>query len=218
MLEARSISGVRTLGVTGGIGSGKSIVCAYLGELGAEIFDADLIARNLMESDGEVRRAVIQTFGRKSYRADGSLNRPWLASKVFVDNTRLAQLNEIVHPKTVEAFGVLRSCLQAGLLVHEAALIYEAGLEDRLDAICVVTAPKDVRIERVMARDRVSAEEVLARMHRQWPQEEKVRLADVVLINDGHMSAVRRKTQRLYELAMSGERLSFENFRFTRQL
>ena len=218
MLEAKSMASTRILGVTGGIGCGKSVVCAYLAQLGAEVFDADLTARNLMESDEGVRQEVTRAFGRESYREDGSLNRKWLASKVFADDTRLEELNGIVHPKVAQAFSILRNRFEDGLLIHEAALIYEAGVENRLDAVCVVTAPIELRIARVMARDRVSAEKVLARMRRQLSQEEKAGRADVVLVNDGDMAAVRSKSRRLYELAMSGEGLSFENFRFTRQL
>ncbi|MDE2828252.1 MAG: dephospho-CoA kinase [Rhodothermaceae bacterium] len=212
------MASTRILGVTGGIGCGKSVVCAYLAQLGAEVFDADLTARSLMESDERVRQEVTRAFGRESYREDGSLNRKWLASQVFAEDSRLEELNGIVHPKVAEAFGILRNRFEGGLLVHEAALIYEAGVENRLDAVCVVTAPKELRIARVMARDRVSAEKVLARMSRQLSQEEKAGRADVVLVNDSDMAAVRSKSRRLYELAMSGEGLSFENFRFTRQL
>ena len=218
MLEAKSMASTRILGVTGGIGCGKSVVCAYLAQLGAEVFDADLTARSLMESDERVRQEVTRAFGRESYREDGPLNRKWLASQVFAEDSRLEELNGIVHPKVAEAFGILRNRFEGGLLVHEAALIYEAGVENRLDAVCVVTAPKELRIARVMARDRVSAEKVLARMSRQLSQEEKAGRADVVLVNDSDMAAVRSKSRRLYELAMSGEGLSFENFRFTRQL
>lgn len=218
MFEAKSMTSMRILGVTGGIGCGKSVVCAYLAQLGAEIFDADLTARNLMESDETVRQEVTRAFGKESYREDGSLNRKWLASQVFADETRLEELNGIVHPRVAQAFGILRNRIQSGLLVHEAALIYEAGAENRLDAVCVVTAPKELRIARVMARDRVSAEKVLARMSRQLSQEEKAGRADVVLVNDGDMAAARRKSRRLYELAMSGDGLSSENFRLTRQL
>lgn len=218
MLEAKSMASTRILGVTGGIGCGKSVVCAYLAQLGAEVFDADLTARNLMESDERVRQEVTRAFGRESYREDGSLNRKWLASQVFAEDSRLKELNWIVHPKVAEAFGILRNRFEGGLLIHEAALIYEAGVENRLDAVCVVTAPKELRIARVMARDRVSAEKVLARMSRQLSQEEKAGRADVVLVNDSDMAAVRRKSRRLYELAMSGGGLSSENFRFTRRL
>ena len=213
-----SILDVRTLGVTGGIGSGKSVVCAYLEDLGGTIFEADLVARDLMESSEQVREAVIRLFGRKSYKPDGQLNRPWLAAQVFNDEIRLAELNAIVHPRVAEAFDRLKHPLSSGLLIHEAALIYEAGLTDRLDAICVVSAPKEVRIERVMARDGISADEVRSRMQRQLPQEETERQADVVLVNAGDQAELRRKTKKLYELAMDQEVLSPENFRGFHQL
>lgn len=209
---------IRTLGVTGGIGSGKSKVCEYLEDMGATVFKADRVARDLMESSDQVREAVIESFGRKSYKPDGSLNRPWLAAQVFNDEIRLAELNAIVHPRVAEAFDRLKHPLSSGLLVHEAALIYEAGLADRLDAICVVSAPKEVRIDRVMARDGISADEVRSRIQRQLPQEETERQADVVLVNAGDQAELRRKTKKLYELAMEQDVLSPENFRSFRRL
>lgn len=209
---------VRTLGVTGGIGSGKSSVCGYLEDLGAIIFEADQVARDLMESSDQIREAVIESFGRKCYKPDGQLNRPWLAAQVFSDEVRLAELNAIVHPRVREAFDRRKHQLSSGLLIHEAALIYEAGLGDRLDAVCVVSAPKDVRIERVMVRDGISAGEVRARMQSQLPQEETEGRADVVLVNAGDRAELRRKTKKLYELAMDQETLSPENFRSFRRL
>ncbi len=209
---------VRTLGVTGGIGSGKSSVCGYLEDLGATIFEADRVARDLMESSEQVREAVIQLFGRKSYKPDGQLDRPWLAAQVFSNEASLANLNAIVHPRVGEAFDRRKQQLSSGLLIHEAALIYEAGLADRLDAICVVSAPKDVRTERVMARDGISAGEVRARMQRQLCQGETEGWADVVLVNADDQAELCRKTKKLYELAMDQEVLRPENFRSFRRL
>ncbi len=209
---------VRTLGVTGGIGSGKSSVCGYMEDLGATIFEADRVARDLMESSEQVREAVIQLFGRKSYKSDGQLDRHWLATQVFNDEASLANLNAIVHPRVAEAFDRRKQQLSSGLLIHEAALIYEAGLADRLDAVCVVSAPKDVRTERVMARDGISAGEVRARMQRQLPQGETEGRADVVLVNAGDQAELCRKTKKLYELAMDQEVLRPENFRLFRRL
>ncbi|MCY3595217.1 MAG: dephospho-CoA kinase [Bacteroidetes bacterium] len=214
----KPILDVRTLGVTGGIGSGKSTVCAYLEDLGATIFEADRVARDLMESSDQIREAVIKSFGGKSYKPEGHLNRPWLAARVFRDEVRLAELNAIVHPRVGEAFDRLKQQLHSGLLVHEAALIYESGLGDHLDAVCVVSAPKDVRIERVMARDGIRASEVHARMQRQLPQEETEGRADVVLVNAGDQTELHRKTKKLYELAMDQEILSPENFKAFRRL
>ncbi|MCY4159053.1 MAG: dephospho-CoA kinase [Bacteroidetes bacterium] len=209
---------IRTLGVTGGIGSGKTTVCGYLRELGAVIFEADLIARELMESSIHVREEIIQAFGGMSYRSNGFLNRPWLAGQVFGDESKLQRLNAIVHPRVGEAFEALKSRIQSGLLVHEAALIFEAKLEDHLDAVCLLRAPDDVRIERVKARDGVSDQQVRERMQSQIPPNEAERRADVILINEGDLTELRHKTQKLHELITGTESLSPETFRSTRHL
>jgi len=212
------MSGLRTLGVTGGIGSGKTTVCAYLKCLGAIIFEADLVARKLMESSERVRTEIVQTFGSASYESEGSLNRPWLAAQVFNDGMSLDRLNAIVHPRVAESFETLRRRLQGVLLVHEAALIYEAKLEDRLDAICVVSAPEDVRISRVKARDSISTQEVHARMQRQLPPDESERRADIILMNEGDLAQLRLKTQKLHDVAMGAEVLNGETFKSIRRL
>ncbi len=212
------MSDLRTLGLTGGIGSGKSSVCKLLADLGAEIFEADQVARGLMESSEEVRQAILHTFGNESYQRDGSLNRSWLAQLVFNDETCLSALNAIVHPQVGEAFVHMKNQRINGLLVHSAALIFEAGLEDSLDAICVVSAPHDVRIERVRARDGISEDEVRLRMKRQLNQNESERQADVVLVNAGNLAVLGTKSRKLYDLAMRGEVLSPESFKNFRRL
>ena len=212
------MSDVRTLGVTGGIGSGKSTVCAYLKGLGAIIFEADLVARELMQSNLQVREETIQAFGYTSYRPDGSLNRSWLADQVFGNEVSLDKLNAIVHPRVAEAFDNLRDRLQIDLLVHEAALIYEAKMEYHLDAICVVSAPDNVRIRRVKSRDNVGESAVRMRMQRQLPPKDTEHRADVVLVNAGNLEQLQHKTQKLYEVAMSGEVLNSETFRSFRRL
>ncbi len=210
--------GIRTLGITGGIGSGKSAVCTCLKDLGAVVFEADLEARKLMESSAQMRKEIVRTFGSASYTADGSLNRTWLADQVFGDEDSLAKLNAIVHPGVGDAFDTLKERLQNGLLIHEAALIYEAGLEDRLDAVCVVSAPEDVRIRRVKNRDGLTDQAIRLRMQKQLPSEEKERRADVVLVNAGDRKQLQHKTRRIYELAMSGAVLTPETFRSFRRL
>ncbi len=212
------MSGVRILGLTGGIGSGKSSICKHLMDLGASIFEADQVARNLMECSEKVREAVLQTFGTMSYQTDGSLNRPWLAHLVFNNEESLLKLNAIVHPQVGAAFERVRDQVKSGLLVHSAALIFEAGLEHSLDAICVVSAPEDERIARVRARDGVSEEDVRSRMNRQLTQEESERRADVVLVNAGSLTQLCNKTRRLYEIAMSGKVLSPHTFKRCRRL
>ena len=210
------MSGVRVLGITGGIGSGKSTVCALLKDMGSQIFEADLEARKLMNS--QLRTAVIHAFGATSYNLDGSLNRTWLADQVFSDERNLARLNAIVHPSVIQAFENRKRQMHDGLLIHEAALIYEAGLEDHMDAVCVVSAPKDLRIKRVTKRDGIPENAVHARMGRQSPQEELEQRADIVIVNTGDLAQLRLKTQTLYALAVSGETLGSATFKVHRRL
>ncbi|MDE2731710.1 MAG: dephospho-CoA kinase [Bacteroidota bacterium] len=207
-----------TLGVTGGMGSGKTIVCGFLAELGAEIFAADQVARELMEQPGDVRRSVERTFGPRSYRSDGQLDREWLAARVFGAAEDLAKLNAIVHPAVRDAFDQVKLSCRAPLLVHEAALIYEAGLEHRLDAVAVVTAPGDVRIRRVRQRDGLTARQVLQRMAHQLPQAELECRADVVVDNSVGKQRLRSKALRLFELAISARPLCRATFRNCRRL
>lgn len=191
----------RTLGVTGGIGSGKSTVCRMLEEMGARVFSADEEAKRLQVEDPEARGEIIAAFGEESYLPGGELNRKYLADQVFSDRRKLETINRIVHPRVFQRFRNARQRAEADgvpLLVHEAALIFEAGGDRHLDAVAVVDADKDVRIRRVMARDGVSREDVLARMERQLPAEELRRRADFVIENDGGLEELRRQVEAVY--------------------
>jgi len=212
------MSEVRTLGVTGGIGSGKSTVCAYLKDLGAIIFEADRRARDLMETDPRIKHEVISAFGAISYHPNGSLNRSWLASQVFDNDSKLFQLNSIIHPRVMKDFTDLKAHLPSGLLVHESALIYETKLHHDFDAICVIIAPDVQRIQRVMIRDQITEDSVRARMNHQLPQHEIQDRADVVLLNGHDKKDLLKKTRSLYHLAVSTVKLGPETFRSHRQL
>ncbi|MCY4171140.1 MAG: dephospho-CoA kinase [Bacteroidetes bacterium] len=212
------MSHVRTLGVTGGIGSGKSTVCQFLKDFGAMIFDADQQARDLMEANQQVKHEVKNLFGPLSYYSDGSLNRRWLASQVFDNETNLLNLNAIIHPRVRQNFIDLKNHLPSGLLVHEAALIFEAQLDHELDAVCVISAPTPLRIQRAMTRDGLTEDDVRARMSYQLPQHEIQRRADIVLINAGDKNQLMGKVSKLYNLAISTDQLSPLNFKFHRQL
>ena len=189
----------RTLGITGGIGSGKSAVCRILRSLGAALFEADVVAKQLMENSPDVRLQIIAAFGPQAYAP--SLNRAWLASRVFGDAEALARLNAIVHPRVREAFS--QRCAAAALervplLVHEAALIYESGLDAMLDHVAVVDAPVPVRIRRVVERDGTTAEAVRARMRHQWPPSVLRQRADFVIDNSGAPELLRSQVVQLY--------------------
>ncbi|GAB5536748.1 MAG: dephospho-CoA kinase [Rubricoccaceae bacterium] len=178
-----------TLGITGGIGSGKTAFIARLAEHpGVRVVLADDLAKRLMVEDSEVRRQLVDRFGAEAYHEDGSLNRAEIARRVFGDKNELAALNAIVHPAVRRA--MLEAMEQARadgirLLVYEAALIYETGADRILDHVAVVDAPVETRIARAMARDGSTREQVLARMARQLDADELRRRADTVIDNDG---------------------------------
>ena len=191
-----------TLGVTGGIGSGKTTVCGFLSEQGAKVFYADLEARQLMTEHEDVRQEIIDAFGPDSYAEDGGLNRAYLSKAVFGSPENVERINAIVHPRVHEAFA--RAAEQAEedgieLLVHEAALIFESGGDKHLDAVAVVVAPDDDRVSRVVDRDDTTAEAVRDRMGHQLPQDELRRRADYVIENDGTIEDLRRKSVELYD-------------------
>lgn len=206
-MTATAHSTPATLGVTGGIGSGKTTVCRFLEEQGAKVFYADIEAKRLMAEDPAMRRAIEEAFGPASYTDDGALNRAYLAEQVFGDADKLARLNAIVHPRVFEAFEAARARARTEavpLLVHEAALLFEAGGDAHVDAVAVVDAPEADRIARVTARDDVTPEQVRARMDHQLPPGELRRRADYVIENDGSLDDLRRKTIALYRTVVEG--------------
>lgn len=192
---------VKTLGVTGGIGSGKTTVCGFLEEQGARVFYADTEAKRLMQADESVRAAIVDEFGGAAYTDEGTLNRPYLAEVVFGDAERLERLNGIVHPHVFEAFEAAKERAldeDVDLLVHEAALLFEAGGDEHVDITAAVVAPDADRIEWVVERDDLTAEQVRARMNHQLPQDELRRRADYVIENNGSLDDLRRKSVDLY--------------------
>ena len=180
---------VPLVGVTGGIGSGKSAVCACFSALGRTVLSADDIARGLTESNPQVRRSIAEKFGREIYGPGGDLRRRELAAIVFSDPAKLRSLNEIVHPLVFstlnDAIDRLPASSRLPYVVVEAALVFESGMDKRLDVTIVVRSPEELRIERVIRRDGLPREAILARMGAQKHQEETARRADFVIENSG---------------------------------
>lgn len=171
------------VGLTGGIGSGKSTVAGIFKTLGIPVFDADAAAKEIMGKDAELQQAIMRTFGDDVY-AGGQLNRKLLAGIVFNDPFKLEQLNALVHPATIKAAENWMLQQKTAYAVKEAALFFEAGTAADLDYVVGVFAPKPLRIQRVMKRDNVAREEVLARMSRQIDEDIKMRLCDFVVENN----------------------------------
>jgi dephospho-CoA kinase len=177
------------IGLTGGIGSGKSTVAQIFEVLGIPVYYADIEAKRLMNRDAELKNSIIKNFGEDAYK-DGLLNRAYISSIVFKDHAKLDLLNSIVHPATIKDGESWMKKLETSTLhsvpyaIHEAALIFEAGVAQGLDFVIGVYAPLPLRIKRVMERDKVTKEEVLKRMNRQIDEETKMKLCDFVITND----------------------------------
>lgn len=174
------------VGITGGIGSGKTTVCKIFESLGIPIYYSDERAKALMVDNEEVKSNIKRLFGENAYEKSGALNRKYIGGIVFNDKSLLEKLNSIVHPavhKDVELWHSNQT--HASYTIREAALLVENGSYKLLDKLIVVAAPEETRVERVMKRDQVAAEEVRLRMSKQLPQSVKIDKADFIINNDG---------------------------------
>lgn len=175
------------VGVTGGIGSGKSLVCRMFSTLGAPVYDSDSRAKVLMTTDGILIEQIKTEFGYLSYNADGTLNRKFLGEQVFQNERKRQALNQLVHPRVAADYGKWVNAQSFAYTVKEAALLIETGSYKELDKTIVVTAPDELRIRRVLERDAERTEQMVRDIiNSQMPQQEKAARADYVIINDGN--------------------------------
>lgn len=170
------------VGITGGIGSGKSCVCGLLAERGVAVYDSDSRAKELMHRSENLRKAIVEVFGAECY-VDGELNRRYLAERVFGDKEALLRLNSIVHPAVMEDFAVWAEQQSGSYVVIESAILFEAGLEYYVDATVAVMAPEALRLERAMKRDGASEEQIRERMRNQLSDDERAERATYAIIN-----------------------------------
>ncbi len=171
------------IGLTGGIGSGKSIIASIFKVLGIPVFDADRQAKVLMESDPVLINKIKTCFGEESYMGF-KLNRAYLAKIVFNNPAKLEQLNALVHPDVIIAAEQWMAAQTAPYVVREAAIMFESGTANNLDYVIGVEAPLHIRIQRTMHRDKITRNEVLLRMDKQLSESIKMKLCDFVIIND----------------------------------
>lgn len=173
------------IAITGGIGSGKSYVSHLLEDMNIPVYNADNEAKRLTVSDEGIRRELVALLGEEVYK-EGELNRPLLASYLFSDPAHAAQINAVIHPRVRKDFAAwaerLEGCEVAGM---ESAILYEASFEDTVDAVVMVYAPVDLRVQRAMYRDGASEEQVRARIAAQMDDDEKCRRVDFTVVNDG---------------------------------
>lgn len=168
--------------ICGGIGSGKSTVCQMFAERGVALYDSDSRAKALMNESEELRNALVAEFGEECY-ADGALNRPYLASRVFGSEEQLAKLNSIVHPAVKADFLRWAEGQEGDYCILESAILFESGFDAVVDKTVAVLAPLPLRIERAMARDGASREQIEARVKAQMSDDELVARADFAIVN-----------------------------------
>jgi dephospho-CoA kinase len=173
---------IKIVGLTGGIGSGKTTVANYFKELGIPVYIADVEAKLLMKRSKVIIRKLIQLFGSETYYK-GELNKPFIANKIFNDPVLLEKMNTIVHPKVASHFKRWLKRQDAPYVIKEAAIIFENNTYTSLDYIITVIAPERTRINRVIERDGSSEERVKAIVKNQWSDAEKVKLSDFVIEN-----------------------------------
>jgi len=177
------------IGITGGIGSGKSTVCRIFSQMGIPIYSADNRAKQLMNENQTLITAIKQLFGEEAYH-EAKLNRAYISERAFSNPALLEQLNALVHPAVAKDFLDWAIQQKTPYVVKEAALMYESGSFRDLDYVITVSAPKELRILRTMQRDGMSREQVLARMKRQWSEKQRNEAADFIIKNDGNHALI----------------------------
>ncbi len=173
-----------SIGVTGGIGSGKSTVCKIFKLLGVPVFEADTVAKSIINSDEEIRLGLIQLFGESIYNDNNKVNRKMLAELIFNDDVLLEKVNNLIHPKVRAEYKRWLQKQNTVYALHEAAILFESGFYKMMDFTILVSAPEKIRISRVVKRDGVNPEMVQERIKKQWTDEEKRKLAGFELVND----------------------------------
>jgi len=185
------------IGLTGGIGSGKTTVANYFIELGVPVYFADNEAKKLMNSSKEIKKKLISAFGEDTFNEEG-LNRAYLAELVFKDKNKLSIINAIVHPEIAKHFSKWVKKQNADYIIQENAILFENDTASKFDYIITVTAPIDVRIDRILNRDTTTKEAILARINNQWDDIEKIKLSDFV-IDNFNLVDTKKKVKKLHK-------------------
>ena len=184
------------IGITGGIGSGKSLVAKILETLKYHVFYSDIEAKNIVDSNIVVRNQIIRVFGPQAY-LKGEYNRPFVAEKVFANQELLTQLNQIIHPAVRAAFDQFCDKSKAKIVFNEAAILFETGAYKSFDAVILVCSPEKLRMERLMKRDNASKKEIQARMNKQWSDQKKRELTNLIIENDEKSSILEQTNEIL---------------------
>jgi dephospho-CoA kinase len=177
------LNSIISVGITGGIGTGKSTICRILGIMGYPVFYSDTAAKEILSSNTDVRNQIIELFGSKTYIGNNP-NKEYLAQMVFNDAKKLEQLNQIIHPAVRNQFKEWTQNQNSNFVFNEAAILFESGSYKNFSKTILVTSPTELRIERLLKRDQSTVEKIKSRMQNQWSDEQKIPLADFVIVND----------------------------------
>lgn len=174
---------IKKIGITGGIGAGKSLVSKIIESMGYPVFNSDDEAKKIINTHSEVKAELIELFGTSIY-SDNQINRKQMAEIIFNDSALREKVNQIIHPRVREAFKELTENVNGKLVFNEAAILFETGVYKQMDATVLITSPRELRIKRLLERDNTSLKEIEARMNSQWPDDKKKELTTYVIQND----------------------------------
>lgn len=192
------------VGLTGGIGSGKTTVAGFFKELGIPVYIADEAGKRLMLSSEKIKSAIIEIFGEKAYPTD-SPDRKYIASLVFESPEKLESLNRIIHPQVTADFKSWLKDQNVAYVIYEAAILFETGGYKKCDYNILVTTPREERIKRLLKRDNSHVQEIEARMANQWSDEKKKKLSDFVIENT-ELALTRSKVAELHEILLKSRK------------
>lgn len=187
------------LGVTGGIGAGKSTVIKIFKEKGYSVYNSDIRAKKLMEENDSLKQEIINLLGEKAY-LNGSLNRSFIAQKIFTDHELLKEQNKLVHAEVKKDFKNWVSVQNGKFCIKETAILFESGSYKDCNYTLVVTAPERLRIERVMERDNIPEDKVKLRIKNQWPQEKLIKLSDFHISNDSSIENLNKQVKSIINI------------------
>lgn len=182
------------VGITGGIGAGKSTVSMIFQSLGIPVYGADFHSKNLLDLDLSLKSALVNLLGEGIIQNE-KINRAAMANLIFNDKDLLAKANALIHPRVAEHFKSWLAKQDSPYIIKEAAILFESGSYKDCDQVIMVSAPKEMRIKRVMERSSISRENVLSRMNKQWPDEKKIELADFCIQNDEQVSIIKQSLE-----------------------
>lgn len=192
---------MKIIGLTGGIGSGKTTVANMFAELGVPIYIADVEAKKLTNRSKTIRRELTQLLGTRAYTEQG-LDRAYVADRIFSDKELLQAVNKIIHPRVAVHFKKWALRQKAPYVIKEAAILFENGGYKECDAVILVTAPKAVRIARILSRDKTTKAEIEQRMDNQWSDEKKKEMADIIIDNQD-LKATKKRVAEIHKTLLS---------------